>query len=106
MISDPDDQDALARKILLFSRQCLSRLVPPLLPALYALKDWSRDTPGPLSTDGRFLRYQPQQVIQDFRANRNRPALQLLHVTLHCLLGPLEGKQPPPLCWMQLPTSG
>lgn len=93
MTSNPTDQDALARKILLFSRQCLSRLVPALLPALYALKDRSRDTPGPLSTDGRFLGYQPQQVIQDFRANRNRPALQLLHVTLHCLLGHLPARR-------------
>lgn len=93
MTSNSTDQDALARKILYFSRRRLSHLVPALLPALYALKDRFRDTPGPLSTDGRFLDYHPEQVIRDFQARRDGPALQLLHVTLHCLLGHLPARR-------------
>lgn len=88
----PAGQDALARKILHYSRQRLSRLVPALLPALYTLKDQCRPLPGPLSTDGRSLGYHPQQVIQDFQADRDGPARQLLHVTLHCLLGHLPAR--------------
>jgi len=90
------DRRELARKILHHSRRRLTQLVPLLLTAVYALEDRIRDTPGPLSTDGTHLWYDPEWVIRDFRADHDAVARQLLHVTLHCLLGhlPLRPSMP------------
>jgi len=84
------DQETLARKILLHSRRRISHLSPILLESIYALPEKVRPFPGPLSTDGRTLWFDPEQVVRDFRKDRDAVARQLLHVTLHCLLGHLD----------------
>ena len=82
--------EAMARKILLHSRRRITHLSPILLESIYALPERVRSSPGPLSTDGCALWFDPQQVVEDFRADRDSIARQILHVTLHCLLGHLE----------------
>lgn len=84
------DTEALARKILLHSRRRISHLAPILLESIYALPEKVRPFPGPLSTDGKTLWFDPYQVVEDFREDRDAVARQLLHVTIHCLLGHLE----------------
>ena len=86
----PAELEALARKVLLYSRRRLTHLAPILLESVYAMPDKVRPTPGPLSTDGRTLWFDPQQVVEDFRQDRDSVARQLLHITVHCLLGHLE----------------
>ncbi len=86
MNSDPQ---ALARKILLYSRRFLTQRIPLLLAPLYALQEEPCPIPAPLATDGSHLWFHPEQVIQDFQKDRTAPARQLLHITLHCLLGHL-----------------
>lgn len=83
------DTEALARKILLHSRRRISHISPILLESIYALPEKVRPIPGPLSTDGKTLWFDPEQVVADFRKDRDAVARQLLHVTLHCLLGHL-----------------
>ena len=82
--------EELARKILLHSRRRISHISPILLEAIYALPEKVRPIPGPLSTDGRTLWFDPEQVVADFRKDRDSVARQLLHVTIHCLLGHLD----------------
>ena len=86
----PYDAEDLARQILLHSRRRISQLSPALLEAIYALQEKVRPFPGPLSTDGCTLWFYPEQVVEDFRKNKDSIARQLLHVTTHCLLGHLD----------------
>lgn len=87
---NPAQVEELARKLLLYSRRRLTHISPILLESLYAMPDRVRPTPGPLSTDGCVLWFHPQQVLDDFRQDRDAIARQLLHITTHCLLGHLE----------------
>lgn len=87
---DHTDAQQLARDILHHSRRRITHMAPILLECIYALPEKVRTTPGPLSTDGMALWFHPEQVIEDFRKDRDYVARQLLHVTLHCLLGHLE----------------
>lgn len=82
--------ELLARKILLHSRRRITHMAPILLECIYALPEKVRPTPGPLSTDGAAVWFHPGQVVEDFRKDRDYVARQLLHVTVHCLLGHLE----------------
>lgn len=86
----PEEMEALARKLLLYSRRRLTHISPVLLESVYAMPDKVRPTPGPLSTDGRFLWFDPQRVLNDFRKDHDAVARQILHITAHCLLGHLE----------------
>lgn len=90
MALDHTGTETLARKILLHSRRRISHIAPILLESIYALPERVRPFPGPLSTDGNSLWFHPQQVVEDFRKDRDAVARQLLHVTSHCLLGHLE----------------
>lgn len=83
----------LAQKILRFSRQRITNEAPFLLTAIYTLVDRVRETNGPISTDGTYLCYDPIQVIEDFRKEKESVAYQILHVTLHCLLGHLKERK-------------
>jgi len=87
---DHTGTEELARKILLHSRRRITHIAPILLESIYALPEKVRPIPGPLSTDGRTLWFDPEQVVADFRRDRDAVARQLLHVTAHCLLGHLE----------------
>ena len=89
--SDPK-KVARAREILLYSRRYITRRVPALLEAIYALPERVSDVPGALATNGEVLWYDPEQVIRDFRKDHRSVAMQLLHVTLHCLLGHLPNR--------------
>lgn len=86
----PAELEAMARKLLLYSRRRLTHTAPILLESVYAMPDKVRPIPGPLSTDGRFLWFDPQRVVDDFRKDHDSVARQLLHITAHCLLGHLE----------------
>lgn len=86
MPSENKDIETLAQKILLHSRRRITSIAPVLLECIYALKETVSPLPGPLFTDGRHLFYCPQQVVEDFRTDRDAVARQILHVTLHCLL--------------------
>ena len=90
MRSDYSGVEELARKILHHSRRRITQLAPALLECIYIMPERVRPTPGPLSTDGRTLWFHPEQVVEDFRTDRDCVVRQLLHVTLHCLLGHLE----------------
>lgn len=90
MSLDHNGTEELARKILLHSRRRITHVAPILLEAIYALPETVRPLPGPLSTDGKTLWFDPEQVVEDFRRDRDSVARQLLHVTAHCLLGHLE----------------
>lgn len=83
------DSDAgrAARQILELARRTLSQSIPAMMPAFYALRERAVEHPGPLATDTIHLFYCPKQVVADFRADRRAVARQLLHLTLHCLLG-------------------
>ena len=85
-----DDPNGLAVQVIAYSRRLITRQAPILLGAVYALQEKKRDIPGPISTDGIHLWYDPQQVLADFRQDRNSVAEQILHITLHCLLGHLN----------------
>lgn len=86
-IRDPDE---LALQVITYSRRVISQQAPILLGAVYALRERRRDAPGPISTDGVCLWYHPEQVLADFREDRRSVAEQILHVTIHCLLGHLN----------------
>ena len=85
----PAELEALARKLLLYSRRRLTHTAPILLESVYSMPDQVRPTPGPLSTDGRAVWFDPQRVVEDFRKDHDSVARQLLHITTHCLLGHL-----------------
>lgn len=87
---DHNGAEELARKILLHSRRRISHIEPILLEAIYAMPEKVSPLPGPISTDGCTLWFDPEQVVEDFRRDRDSVARQLLHVTTHCLLGHLE----------------
>lgn len=87
------DRQELAQRILLYSRRYITRSCPILLAPIYALREEVSPIPGPLATDGVRLWYDPERVIADFQADRNSPARQLLHVTLHCLMGHLPARK-------------
>lgn len=84
------ETEALARRILLHSRRRITQRAPALLTCVHAMPDRVRPMPGPLSTDGRAVWFHPQQVLDDFRRDKDFPARQLLHIIAHCLLGHLE----------------
>ena len=86
-ISSSQDIQKTAKKILELARRTLSQTVPALMPAFYALQEQAIELPKPLATDTVHLFYCPEQVVADFRADRRAVARQLLHLTLHCLLG-------------------
>lgn len=86
----PEEAQRLAEKILLFSRRYISQLSPLMLTPIYALRQEPVPLPAPMATDGVHLFYSPEKVIADFQKDRNAPARQLLHTTLHCLLGHLQ----------------
>ena len=81
------DAGRSARQILELARRTLSRTIPALMPAFYALREQAVELPEPLATDSVHLFYCPERVTADFRADRRAVARQLLHLTLHCLLG-------------------
>lgn len=87
------DPDVLAREVIAYSRRVVTLQMPILLGAVYALRERKRELPGPISTDGVHLWYHPEQILADFRTNRDRVAEQILHVTLHCLLGHLNVRE-------------
>ena len=86
-ISSSQDIQKTAKKILELARRTLSQTVPALMPAFYALQEQAIELPKPLATDTVHLFYCPEQVVADFQADRRAVARQLLHLTLHCLLG-------------------
>lgn len=88
----PEETLRLAEKILLYSRRYISRQAPLMLVPIYALRQEPVPVPAPMATDGVRLFYSPEQVIADFRQDQDAPARQLLHTTLHCLLGHLDSK--------------
>lgn len=92
----PEETQRMAQRVLLFSRRLISQQIPLLLAPIYALREEPLPVPGPMATNGVTLFYSPEQVIDDFRRDRDAPARQLLHATLHCLLGHLG--PPPPGC--------
>lgn len=92
MPCDPKELE-WAKRILTWSRRRISSLCPPLLPAVHALREQVLEEPGPMSTDGTYLRYWPGEVVADFRKCKDLPAQRLLHMTLHCLLGHLALRQ-------------
>ena len=83
----------LAPELLQYARRQISKANPLLLQAVYRLEDQVRSQPGPLSTDGVHLCYQPEQVERDFRKDPDSLARQLLHVLLHCLCGHLAQRR-------------
>lgn len=85
--------NVLAPQILSYSRRLITQQAPILLTAVYALKERERALPGPISTDGVFLWYHPEQILADFQKQRESVAQQILHVTLHCLLGHLSVRE-------------
>lgn len=89
--------EELSRKILLHSRRRISHIAPILLEAVYALPEKARPLPGPLSTDGCTLWFDPATVVEDFRKERDSVARQLLHIISHCLLGHPEARDGYPI---------
>ena len=90
----PADTQKLAEKVLLYSRRYITQLAPLMLAPIYALRQKPVPVPSPMSTDGVHLFYSPEQVLADFQEDRCLPARQLLHVTLHCLMGHLPARPP------------
>lgn len=86
----PEEAQRMAEKILLYSRRCISQQAPLMLAPIYALRQEPVPLPAPMATDGVHLFYSPEKVIADFQKDRSAPARQLLHTTLHCLLGHLQ----------------
>lgn len=86
-ISSSHNIQQSAKKILELARRTLSQTIPALMPAFYLLRAQAWEYPGPLATDNVHLFYCPEQVVADFQADRRAVARQLLHLTLHCLLG-------------------
>ncbi|HJB52887.1 MAG TPA: hypothetical protein H9772_07350 [Candidatus Oscillibacter pullicola] len=76
-----------ARRILQYLRRRLSGKVAPLLPALYLLEDCPVEGTGGMATDGRNLYYDPAWLVEQYRAGQNQPIRQLLHITMHCVMG-------------------
>lgn len=85
--------ETLAPRILELCRRQLAQSIPALMLPLYLFREQSWPVPGPLATDGIHLFYCPQQVTADFRADRNAPGRQMLHILLHCLLGHLPQRR-------------
>lgn len=83
----------LAPRILELCRRQLAQEIPALMLPLYLFKEYPWDVPGPMATDGLHLFYCPRQVVEDFRADRQAPGRQMLHVMLHCLLGHLPQRK-------------
>ncbi len=82
-----------AAQILELTRRRLAQEIPALMLPLYLFRDQPIEKPIPPFTDGAALFYCPQQLIADFKADRNLPARQLVHVLLHCLLGHLPQRR-------------
>ena len=81
-----------AAQILELTRRRLAQEIPALMLPLYLFRDQPIEKPIPPSTDGAALFYCPQQLIADFKADRNLPArLQRRPECLHASLPP----QPP-----------
>lgn len=82
-----------AARILELTRRQLAQEIPALMLPLYLFQDQPWELPLPPSTDGASLFYSPERLIADFKADRNLPARQLVHVLLHCLLGHLPQRR-------------
>lgn len=76
-----------AERILDYARKSLGRAAPPLLPALYLLRNKPVEVPCGMHTDGKHLYYHPAAVVADFRKDRKEPIRQLLHITIHGIMG-------------------
>ena len=87
------EDKTLAPRILELCRRQLAQEIPALMLPLYLFKEYPWDVPGPMATDGLHLFYCPRQVVEDFRADRQAPGRQMLHVLLHCLLGHLPQRR-------------
>lgn len=75
--------DALAKEVLLFSRDLLSVKLRFINPALSRLEmipaNWT------LATDGVRMLYDPVYVLHTYAREKNMPVRHYLHVTLHCV---------------------
>lgn len=77
----------LAERIIALSQKRIVEDAPLLLEAVYAMEFAEKTEKGHISLEGRFFRYHVDQVITDFRNNKDGIARQLLHTLIHCLLG-------------------
>ena len=75
--------DQLAREVLLLSRNTLLVHLRFLDAALSQLD--LKPGPWPLATDGERIFYDARQVLQLYRAERERPVRDYLHMVLHCV---------------------
>ena len=75
--------DQLAREVLLLSRNTLLVHLRFLDAALSQLD--LKPGPWPLATDGERIFYDARQVLKLYRAERERPVRDYLHMVLHCV---------------------
>ena len=75
--------DALARQILVYSRDTLLMKLRFLDIALNLLQ--LRNYSGTLATDGQTLYYDPYYTVFTFRKSQTEISRQLLHLLLHCM---------------------
>ena len=80
----------LAERIIMLAQKRIALDTPSLLMAVYALQLKEKENDEPISTDGVCLWYHPERVLRDFQKNNSSVMEQILHVTLHCLLGHLK----------------
>ncbi|MBR6543349.1 MAG: hypothetical protein IKT73_09110 [Anaerotignum sp.] len=83
----------LAERIMTLARKQIVMDSPALLMAVYALQPKEKEEKESISTDGVYICYHTDQVITDFRKRASSITEQILHVTMHCLLGHLKERE-------------
>lgn len=83
MTEEEERLDRIARRIIILSRSTIVVNMRYMDSAVFALMP----VPGALSlaTDGRFLFYEPEFLIHEYKQEKAAVARDLLHVVLHCI---------------------
>jgi len=77
--------DALAREVLLLSRNTLLIHLSFMDTALVQFTMTRKDTIGGIATNGKHLLYNPLYVLRGYKAARENPVRDYLHIVLHCV---------------------
>ena len=88
-----DELNKQAVEIIEWSRRKLAMKLPEFLPAIYLLPLKESEEPCSLRTDGAFLFYHPQTVIEDYLARKDSIAHRIMHICAHGLLGHIEKRR-------------
>lgn len=86
-VNDVSRKEKLSEEIIHYIRKRLSAKMNYLIPILYYLTLFPVEEAEPLATDGKYLFYNPQYVIQTYKNYPQKLQVEYMHILGHCILG-------------------